>query len=280
MRYLCLFTFVALSWSCSNTPEGALLEVSRSLGSDAILRLEELVDLDSLASSIAAATHPDSVASVAEALRNGLDRARLPGFALADVLQAAGVYYEPDLVRANGERAFRSLGPVQRGDNRALVPIFISHPFIESDSVELGLELVKNEREWRLIRVRALGALVDALRAPSPRDVLTSDIRNLASLEEIFFSDTYRYSADVREIGFAASPNVAVRLTADPEGMWWSAAVDWLPDRRHSCAIYYGGVRSGTPVLATATMAGAIPRQSGEIFCDLGREEAFYYLRP
>jgi len=68
---------------------------------------------------------------------------------------------------------------------------------------------------------------------------MKSDLKNLASQEEIFFSDNDAYSASHQELTFVSSNGVKVTVYASAEGWAARATHDALPDSE-ACAMYYG----------------------------------------
>jgi prepilin-type N-terminal cleavage/methylation domain-containing protein len=89
---------------------------------------------------------------------------------------------------------------------------------------------------------------------------MKSDLKNLASQQEIYYSDTYLYSNDRLDLGFVNSDGVNVAI-AQATGSGWSAtAYHTALGTAEGCAIWYGTVAS------TALSPGA-PGQPGEIAC-------------
>jgi hypothetical protein len=66
-----------------------------------------------------------------------------------------------------------------------------------------------------------------------------SDLKNLASQQEIYFSDAYTYSSDPGELAFTPSQGVTVVIEAGAEGWVAWAAHDHL-DAGEGCALYVG----------------------------------------
>ena len=90
---------------------------------------------------------------------------------------------------------------------------------------------------------------------------IRSDLKNLASQEEIFFSDYERYSASSEEIGFVASMGVRVSLVASEDG--WSASLQHEAlEADQGCVMYFGDA-------PTPTIDGVTPSMPGELVCAL-----------
>ncbi len=87
---------------------------------------------------------------------------------------------------------------------------------------------------------------------------MKSDLKNLASQQEIYYSDTYSYSSTVLSLGFVTSDGVTVVIAASTDG-WSASAVHAALGAAEGCAIYYG---SGTAPTTPAT-----PTSPGEMAC-------------
>jgi len=86
---------------------------------------------------------------------------------------------------------------------------------------------------------------------------MKSDLKNLASQQEIYYSDEYSYTGSVAFLGFVASDAVAVTIASSNTG-WSATATHTALTNGEGCAIYYG---EGT----TTTDFGVT--QAGEISC-------------
>ena len=87
---------------------------------------------------------------------------------------------------------------------------------------------------------------------------MKSDLKNLASQEEIYYADNYAYSATAATLGFVQSQGVAVAITASSSG-WSATATHAALGTAKGCAIYYG--------TATAPSTPAVPTAAGEVAC-------------
>jgi prepilin-type N-terminal cleavage/methylation domain-containing protein len=86
---------------------------------------------------------------------------------------------------------------------------------------------------------------------------MKSDLKNLASQQEIYYSDHYTYSAVTTALGFVESDAVNITISAGNTGWGATAGHDALTATQ-ICGIYYGtGHEHGS---------GGIT-QSGEIAC-------------
>ena len=88
---------------------------------------------------------------------------------------------------------------------------------------------------------------------------MKSDLHNLASQQEIYYSDTFEYTNVVTSLGFIASSGVNATITGGTDG--WSATIthDGL-GATDGCAIYYGNA-------AAVSLGTAVPGGSGEMAC-------------
>ena len=88
---------------------------------------------------------------------------------------------------------------------------------------------------------------------------MKSDLKNLASQQEIYYSDAYAYSTVVADLAFTNSDGVTVTIAASSSG-WSGTATHAALGTAEGCSIYYG--------TATAVAVGtATPTQPGEVAC-------------
>ena len=86
---------------------------------------------------------------------------------------------------------------------------------------------------------------------------MKSDLKNLASQQEIYYSDEYSYTNNTTSLGFVASDAVNIAIAASSTGWSATATHDALATSQ-GCAIYYGG---GTGISNFGVT------QAGEISC-------------
>ena len=87
---------------------------------------------------------------------------------------------------------------------------------------------------------------------------MKSDLKNLASQQEIYYSDAYSYSTVVADLAFTNSDGVTVTIAASSSG--WSGFVTHAAlGTAEGCALYYG--------TATAPTTPTTPTQPGEVKC-------------
>lgn len=88
---------------------------------------------------------------------------------------------------------------------------------------------------------------------------MKSDLKNLASQQEIYYADNYSYSQTAADLAFTNSEGVNVAVTASTSG-WAASATHSALGGSEGCAIYYGTATA--PTVGTAT-----PTAPGEVAC-------------
>ncbi len=88
---------------------------------------------------------------------------------------------------------------------------------------------------------------------------MKSDLKNLASQEEIYYADNYSYTTSTTDLAFTNSEGVTVTIAASSSG-WAASATHSALGASEGCAIYYGTATA--PSVGTAT-----PTSPGEIAC-------------
>ena len=81
--------------------------------------------------------------------------------------------------------------------------------------------------------------------------VLKSDLKNLASQQEIYFSDSGAYSDDPAALAFTHSAGVTFEISADRDS-WYATASHAALDGERSCAMYGGSRPALHPLLVDA----------------------------
>ena len=89
---------------------------------------------------------------------------------------------------------------------------------------------------------------------------MKSDLKNLASQQEIYYSDAYSYSTVTTDLAFTNSDAVNVAIGAGSSG-WAASATHTALGSGEGCAIYYGTAPS------VMTVGSATPNQPGEVAC-------------
>ncbi len=88
---------------------------------------------------------------------------------------------------------------------------------------------------------------------------MRSDLKNLASQQEIYFSDFRTYTNDAEALSFIASDGVRLTVVATPDG-WAAEAEHEALGTREGCALYHGAA----PVYESGLVARGRP---GEVTC-------------
>ena len=89
---------------------------------------------------------------------------------------------------------------------------------------------------------------------------MKSDLKNLASQQEIYYADGYEYSGSLTDLGFTQSDGVTVTVTASGTNQGWQATATHVAlDAALGCAVYYGD--------GTAPGSHGSPTNPGEVAC-------------
>lgn len=92
-----------------------------------------------------------------------------------------------------------------------------------------------------------------ATREKAYLSAMKSDLKNLATQEEIYYSDTYSYTTSQTALGFAQSSGVTVTIGA-ANATGWGASATHTGLTGTTCAVFYGAATAVPP----ATIAGAV----------------------
>ena len=87
---------------------------------------------------------------------------------------------------------------------------------------------------------------------------MKSDMKNLASQQEIYYADNYSYTTSTSNLTYVASQGVTVGIAATSSG-WSATATHSALGASQGCAIYYG--------TATAPTSPTTPSSPGEVKC-------------
>jgi type IV pilus assembly protein PilA len=63
-----------------------------------------------------------------------------------------------------------------------------------------------------------------ATREKAYRSTMLADLRNLASLQELYYSDNYEYSTVAADLGFTASSGVTMTISDGDSDSWAASA--------------------------------------------------------
>jgi len=70
---------------------------------------------------------------------------------------------------------------------------------------------------------------------------MKSDLKNLASAQEIYYMDVYSYTTDTDSLAFTNSAGVTTTITANATG-WSGASTHAALGASEGCALYYGDI--------------------------------------
>ena len=99
-------------------------------------------------------------------------------------------------------------------------------------------------------------------REPYWRSAGRTDLRNLASQQEIYFSDEYSYTTSSTDLAFTNSEGVIVSIESNEFG-WAARATHVASGTGIGCAIFYGD-----PDTVMRAPGGGVPSVAEEVFCD------------
>ncbi len=88
---------------------------------------------------------------------------------------------------------------------------------------------------------------------------MKSDLKNLASQQEIYYSDTYEYTNVIVSLSFVSSSGVTATITGGTDG-WSATATHAALAATDGCAIYYGNA-------AAVSLGTAVPIGPGDMAC-------------
>jgi prepilin-type N-terminal cleavage/methylation domain-containing protein len=88
---------------------------------------------------------------------------------------------------------------------------------------------------------------------------MKSDLKNLASQQEIYYSDYYTYTSNSTNLGFVDSEGVTVVIAGVSTSGWNATATHTALGTALGCAIYYGE--------STAPGSPTAPSAPGEVAC-------------
>ena len=83
---------------------------------------------------------------------------------------------------------------------------------------------------------------------------MKADLRNLATLQDVYHNSNFTYSSSETDLQFDASEGVVVAITPGATGRGWSASVTHVGLPTAACAIYHGNAAQ----LAPATVVSQI----------------------
>jgi prepilin-type N-terminal cleavage/methylation domain-containing protein len=82
---------------------------------------------------------------------------------------------------------------------------------------------------------------------------MKSDLRNLASLQELYYDQSFSFGSDLNALDFTGSEGVSISV-GEATGRGWSAVATHSGMLGESCAVFHGNAS----VIAPATTAGSV----------------------
>ena len=76
---------------------------------------------------------------------------------------------------------------------------------------------------------------------------MKADLRNLATMQDVYHNSNYTYSSDPALLEFSSSEGVTVSITAGANGSGWSASAVHQGLPSDSCAIFHGNAAALSP---------------------------------
>ena len=103
---------------------------------------------------------------------------------------------------------------------------------------------------------------------PTPKalDEVVSALNNLATQEELYYADEYRYSSDFGSLGYYPPQGIIVNLKLTDDSRGWGAVAWAAYNEGVGCAKL--GPEIEPPIAGIETPGGRIPTEKWEIVCD------------
>ena len=80
-----------------------------------------------------------------------------------------------------------------------------------------------------------------------------ADLRNLASLQEVYYNDNYTFTTDLNAVGFTGSDGITVSV-GEASNLGWSATAYHAGLASETCAIYHGNATQVSPATVESTV--------------------------
>ena len=80
-----------------------------------------------------------------------------------------------------------------------------------------------------------------------------ADLRNLASLQEVYYNDNYSFATSLTAVGFPGSDGVTDSV-AEATNLGWSATATHAGLPGETCAIYHGNAAQVSPATVESTV--------------------------
>ena len=93
-----------------------------------------------------------------------------------------------------------------------------------------------------------------AVRAKGFISTAKADLRNLASLQEVYYNDYYTFTSNLADVGFDASEGVTITI-GEATNLGWSATAVHTGVPTESCSLYHGNATPVAPATVESTVA-------------------------
>ncbi len=80
-----------------------------------------------------------------------------------------------------------------------------------------------------------------------------ADLRNLASLQEVYYNENYAFSSNLASVGFTSSEGVVVTFS-EATNLGWSASAVHAGLPSDSCAMYHGNAAPVSPAVVSSVV--------------------------
>ena len=80
-----------------------------------------------------------------------------------------------------------------------------------------------------------------------------ADLRNLASLQEVYYNDNYSFTSDLAAVGFSGTDGITVTF-AEATNLGWSATAVHAGIPAESCSIYHGNAAALVPATVSSVV--------------------------
>jgi prepilin-type N-terminal cleavage/methylation domain-containing protein len=80
-----------------------------------------------------------------------------------------------------------------------------------------------------------------------------ADLRNLASLQEVYYNDNYTFSTDLAAVGFTGTEGISV-VVGEASNLGWSASATHAGLPGESCAMYHGNATQVAPAVVESAV--------------------------
>lgn len=80
-----------------------------------------------------------------------------------------------------------------------------------------------------------------------------ADLRNLASLQEVYYNENFAFAGSLTDVGFTGTDGITVTI-AEATNLGWSATAAHAGLVGESCALYHGNATAVSPATVESTV--------------------------